>query len=217
MLRRFSISATASMAPLNVARHMTTAKNYPPAAIEVYYDGKCSLCKEEIGMLVRWDEGRNRVLFTDLNQLPGDDEMVNKSVGGGFSGGRRGLQERLTGRDVATGEVLSGPATFRRMYSEIGSMPPLPRSGLTQFDTPPQPLFKARIAKWLFRLTSLPGIKQATDVGYALFADRRLRKIEEAASRVGGTGGTPACKDGSCSLYPKTSSDHSSGSSTTPK
>ena len=211
MFRRFSSPVCVGLvAPLAVGRYNatatsnnTTATNLPPAAVEVYYDGKCSLCREEIGMLLRWDQGRNRVLFTDLNKLPGDDDMVNNTIGGGFSGGRRGLQERLTGKDVVTGEVLSGPATFRRMYSEIGSQP----SPSAQYDTPPAPLMKARVAKWVFRLTGIPGFKQMVDAGYVLFADRRLRKLEEASSAkktVGG--GRVVCEDGSCKLYPKAAS-----------
>lgn len=171
----------------------------PKPRLEVFYDGKCSLCRKEIEMLKGWDDQRSRVVFTDLNMIPGSDDDVNKLVGGGFSGGRRGLQEFMTGRELSSGDVYRGMDLFRRMYTAIGSVEVVEDG---EFCPPPKPLAVA--AKWAFLASNLPVVHQVADAAYAFWAKRRLERLEAGVS---GSGAHASCVDGSCTLYPKPKSN----------
>ena len=172
----------------------TAGPPLPPPLVEVYYDGRCPLCMKEMDILMDWDWDRGRVKFTDLHLIPGTDDDVNAAVGGGYTGGRRGLQEMMTGKDLVTGEVFRGVETFRRMYEAVAK----PFKGRNKKILPP-PVFLARSAKWGVRLTRIPGIKQLADFVYKYWAEKRLKSIEARAK----SGEVGACVDGSCDLYPK--------------
>ncbi len=79
--------------------------------IEVFYDGDCPLCVREIRMLMRLDERRRRIRFTDI-QAPGFDFAA---VGLSYPD----LMARIHGR-LPSGELVVGVEVFRRLYAAVG-------------------------------------------------------------------------------------------------
>ena len=78
--------------------------------IEVFYDGACPLCTQEINML-RGRDRRARIRFTDI-------------ASEGFDAGAVGLtwealMERIHGR-LPDGTIIEGVEVFRRLYAAVG-------------------------------------------------------------------------------------------------
>lgn len=80
------------------------------AAVEVFFDGDCPLCRREVEMVRRLDRRRN-VTFTDI-ALPDFDA---------YSIGRthEELMARIHAR-LPDGTLVEGVEVFRRMYAAAG-------------------------------------------------------------------------------------------------
>ena len=79
--------------------------------VEIFYDGDCSLCAKEIGLL-RWlDRGRGRIRFTDI-VAPDFDAVAHGST-------FEDLMLRIHGR-LSDGTWIEGVEVFRRAYGAVG-------------------------------------------------------------------------------------------------
>lgn len=83
----------------------------PLAAIEVWYDGACPLCRREIALMRRFDR-RRRIAFTDL---------ANPQAGCPLD--RAAMLARFHARE--NGVMLSGAAAFAAMWRAIPLLWPL--------------------------------------------------------------------------------------------
>lgn len=82
-------------------------------AFEVFFDGKCPLCRREIAFLRRLDRRRNAIRFTDIAE-PGFDPSAH-----GVARTYDELMARIHGR-AADGELVEGVEVFRRLYAAVG-------------------------------------------------------------------------------------------------
>ena len=78
--------------------------------MEVFYDGGCPLCRREISMLRRRDQGR-RVRFTDIDAADFFPESLGRT--------HEELMARLHGR-LPDGTWIWGVEVFRRLYAAAG-------------------------------------------------------------------------------------------------
>ncbi|MCS6857468.1 MAG: DUF393 domain-containing protein [Sandaracinaceae bacterium] len=112
---------------------------------EIFFDGDCPICKREIALVRKLDR-KKRVRFTDISDPsfdPSSRGLPDLSV----------LMSKVHGKDLLTGELISGVEVFRRMYAAIDFPPLLPFI-------------------WISRL---PLISHLLEQAYAAFAARRLK------------------------------------------
>jgi predicted DCC family thiol-disulfide oxidoreductase YuxK len=85
-----------------------------PVEIEVFYDGDCPICMREVRMLMRMDEKRRRIAFTDIAAPGFDAAQVGLT--------QDELMQKIRGR-LADGTLIEGVEVFRRLYSAVGFGP----------------------------------------------------------------------------------------------
>ena len=108
--------------------------------INMLYDSECPLCMHEIKFLERRDY-KGLVKFTDL----ADPEYKPEQNGDvDYETGMRRMHAVLD-----TGEVISGVAVFREVYSAVG-------------------------LGWVWRVTSVPGVASVAERLYTVWADWRM-------------------------------------------
>lgn len=80
---------------------------------EVFYDGKCPLCKREINWLKKKDK-QNRIRFTDISEENFDAAFFGKT--------ERDFMMTIQGRvlDQDENRWVSGVEVFRQIYSRVG-------------------------------------------------------------------------------------------------
>lgn len=81
--------------------------------IEVFFDGKCPLCKREIRMIERLDR-RQRVRLVDIAAEGFDAASVGVTW--------EALMDRIHGR-LPDGTLIEGVEVFRRLYTAVGMGP----------------------------------------------------------------------------------------------
>jgi len=81
--------------------------------IEVFYDGECPLCTQEIGMLRRRDR-HERIRFVDIAAEGFDPSSVGVTW--------QALMDRIHGR-LPDGTLVEGVEVFRRLYAAVGFAP----------------------------------------------------------------------------------------------
>ena len=77
---------------------------------EVFYDGKCPLCRREIEMVRRKDKNQ-RLILTDIAAVGFDSSRLDKSLDQ--------LMRQIHGR-TCQGEWVIGVDVFREIYSRLG-------------------------------------------------------------------------------------------------
>lgn len=82
------------------------------AALEVFFDGECPLCRREIDLARRLDR-RGQVLFTDIS-APGFEPPPSRSFAD--------MMARIHGR-LPDGALIEGVEVFRRLYAALGFGP----------------------------------------------------------------------------------------------
>lgn len=82
-----------------------------PWQIKVLYDGDCPLCRREVEMLERRDDGRGRAVFEDIS-APGFDARA-------YGAGYEELMSRIHGV-LPDGTLVEGMEVFRRVYAAVG-------------------------------------------------------------------------------------------------
>jgi predicted DCC family thiol-disulfide oxidoreductase YuxK len=92
--------------PTSVAINTSRA----PWEIEVFFDGECSLCRREIGMLRGLDR-KNRIRFTDI--AAEDFETSDYGIS------HQQLMAEIHAR-LPDGTWINGVEVFRRLYSAVG-------------------------------------------------------------------------------------------------
>jgi len=81
------------------------------AAIEVFFDGACPLCRREIAWLRRLDADRGHIRFTDID--------APNFAPGALGTTRSELMARIHGR-LPDGSLVTGVEVFRRLYAAVG-------------------------------------------------------------------------------------------------
>ena len=85
--------------------------NHNEHRLEVFYDGACSLCSREIGMLRKLDR-KDRILFTDI-AAPGFDAVVHTGLT------YETLMATIYAR-LPDGRLITGVEVFRQLYGRVG-------------------------------------------------------------------------------------------------
>ncbi len=80
------------------------------AAVEVFFDGDCPLCKREIATVRRLDRQGN-VAFTDIALPDFDATSIGRT--------HEDLMARIHAR-LPDGTLVEGVEVFRRMYAAVG-------------------------------------------------------------------------------------------------
>ena len=145
--------------------------------INMLYDSECPLCMHEIKFLEKRDK-KGLVKFTDLADPEYNPEQ-NGDVD--YETGMRRMHAVLD-----TGEVISGVAVFREVYTAVG-------------------------LGWVWRVTSVPGVSSVAERLYTVWADWRMwitgredLEVIFRKRRLAKTGGETLCDADSDSCKVKT-------------
>ena len=79
--------------------------------IRILYDGLCSVCRSEMDLLRRLDNGRQKLLFEDITEIGFDPSQYGTTM------------DQLMGQIhgvLRTGRLVKGMEVFRRAYDAVG-------------------------------------------------------------------------------------------------
>ena len=113
--------------------------------VEVFYDGECPLCVREVKLL-RWLDREQNIRFTNIAAHDFNAADYAKTTGQFMDE----IHGRLPAKDGEPAQWIIGVEVFRQLYAAVGL-------GLLVWPT------------------RLPGIYQAMNLGYHIFAKNRLR------------------------------------------
>ncbi len=113
--------------------------------VEVFFDGDCPLCLREIKLL-RWLDRKQRIRFTDIAARDFQATEFGKTPADFMDE----IHGRVPSENGSPAKWIIGVEVFRQLYAAVGF-------GLLVWPT------------------RLPGISQALDFGYRVFAKHRLR------------------------------------------